>query len=248
MAENFSNHKLTAILYADVAGYSRLTSQDEMGAHKRVMDTLDYASEAIRQADGTVLRYAGDAILAEFSSVLKLVQTAVNIQQELGSRNTEFSAEDGILIRIGLNLGEVLLDRGEIYGDGVNLAARLEAAAEPGGICISSAVYEQIKGKLEVQFVDGGSQAFKNIADPVRVYFWTPGVLPEAGSPNLALPSKPSIAILAFENMSNDPEQDFFPKGLARTLLPSFPSSDHFLSLPEIRHLPLKPSQLMLKR
>jgi adenylate cyclase len=219
MAEKFSNHKLTAILYADVAGYSRLTGKDEMGTHKRVMETLDYASEAIKQADGTVLRYAGDAILAEFSSVLKLVQTAVKIQTELESRNTEFSAEDKIQIRIGLNIGEVLEDRGEIYGDGVNLAARLEAAAEPGGICISAAVYEQIRGKFDAEFLDGGSQTFKNIANPVQVYYWTPRVLPEVAPPDFALPSKPSIAILAFENMSNDPEQNFFAEGISEDII-----------------------------
>jgi adenylate cyclase len=219
MTENFSNHKLTAILYADVADYSRLTSQDEMGSHKRVMEVLDYASDAIKQGGGTVLRYAGDAILAEFSSVLKLVQTAVNIQKELEIRNSEFSAEDKIQIRIGLNIGEVLQDRGEIYGDGVNLAARLEAAAKPGGICVSAAVYEQIRGKFDVEFVDGGNQTFKNIANPTQVYYWTPGALPEAAPSDLALPSKPSIAILAFENMSNDPEQDFFAEGISEDII-----------------------------
>ena len=121
MAENFSNHKLTAIFYADVAEYSRLTSQNEMESHKRVMETLDYASEVIKKGQGTVLRYAGDAILAEFASALRLVQTAVEIQRELETRSTEFSVEDRVQIRIGLNIGEVLQDRGEIYGDGVNL-------------------------------------------------------------------------------------------------------------------------------
>lgn len=231
MAENFSNHKLTAILYADVAGYSRLTSQDEMGTHKRVMETMDYASEAIRQGDGTVLRYAGDAILAEFSSVLKLVQTAVNIQQELGSRNTEFSAEDKILIRIGLNLGEVLLDRGEIYGDGVNLAARLEAAADPGGICISAAVYDQIKGKLEEQFVDGGEEVFKNIANPVQVYRWRPGNVSsnERHVPDRQSKIRPSIAVLPFANMSGDPEQDFFADGISEDIITALSKIRSFL-------------------
>jgi adenylate cyclase len=231
MAENFSNHKLTAIFYADVAGYSRLTSQDEMGTHKRVMETMDYASEAIRQGDGTVLRYAGDAILAEFSSVLKLVQTAVNIQQELGSRNTEFSAEDKILIRIGLNLGEVLLDRGEIYGDGVNLAARLEAAADPGGICISAAVYDQIKGKLEEQFVDGGEEVFKNIANPVQVYRWRSGNVSsnERHVPDRQSKIRPSIAVLPFTNMSGDPEQDFFADGISEDIITALSKIRSFL-------------------
>jgi adenylate cyclase len=219
MSEQSSKHKLTAILYADVVGYSRLTSQDEMGTHRRVMEVLDYASESIKQGGGTVLRYAGDAILAEYSSVLKIVESAIEIQRELGSRNVEISAEDKVQIRIGLNLGEVLQDRGEIFGDGVNLAARLEAAAESGGICVSSAVYEQIKGKLDVNFVDGGEEVFKNISLPVRVYRWKPGSVVAEGLTQLALPSKPSIAILAFENMSNDPEQVFFAEGISEDII-----------------------------
>ena len=131
MTEDSYRHKLTAVLYADVAGYSLMTSRDEAGTHKHVMALLDHASEKIREAGGTVLRYAGDAILAEFSSVLKLVQTAVDIQTALEGKNAEASETDRIQIRIGLNLGEVLQDRGEIYGDGVNLAARLEAASIP---------------------------------------------------------------------------------------------------------------------
>jgi len=231
MAANFSNHKLTAILYADVAGYCRLTSQDEMGTHKRVMETLDYSSEAIRQGDGTVLRYAGDAILAEFSSVLKLVQTAVNIQTELESRNTDFPAEDKIQIRIGLNIGEVLQDRGELYGDGVNLAARLEAAAEPGGICISAAVHDQIKGKLEVRFVDGGEEVFKNIPYPVQVYRWRPGELLSNEQPAIAGESKarPSIAVLPFNNMSGDPEQEFFADGISEDIITALSKIRSFL-------------------
>ena len=219
MSEQSSKHKLTAIFYADVAGYSRLTSQDEMGTHKRVMEVLDYASDSIKQGEGAVLRYAGDAILAEFSSVLKVVETAMEIQRELGSRNAEIPVDEKVQIRIGLNLGEVLQDRGEIFGDGVNLAARLEAAAEPGGICVSSAVYEQIKGKLGIDFVDGGEEVFKNIPLPVRVYRWNPGSVVAESFTELALPSKPSIAILAFENMSNDPQQEFFAEGISEDII-----------------------------
>ncbi|MDC1287830.1 tetratricopeptide repeat protein [Gammaproteobacteria bacterium] len=219
MAEHFPNHKLTAIFYADVAGYSRLTSQNEMGTHKRVMETLDFASEAIKEGRGTVLRYAGDAILAEFTSALKLVQTAVDIQREIESRNTEFPAEDKVQIRIGLNIGEVLQDRGEIFGDGVNLAARLEAAAKPGGICISAAVHEQIVGKLEIEFADGGMEAFKNIPNPVHVYHWGPGIETTNVPWAIKTPAKSSIAVLAFENMSGDPEQDYFCDGITEDII-----------------------------
>ena len=223
MSEQFNQHKLTVIFYADVAGYSRLTALDEQGTHQRVMSMLDYASDTIKLAGGSVLRYAGDAILAEFPSTLKAVQTAIGIQTESSQRNTKLSGEDPLQLRIGLNIGEVLQDRGEIYGDGVNLAARLEAAAQAGGICISAAVYEQIRGKLETHFVDGGVENFKNIVQPVQVYHWAEnsgsGAIHVKAGAQLVLPSKPSIAILAFENMSNDPEQDFFAEGISEDII-----------------------------
>ena len=223
MNEQFNQHKLTVIFYADVAGYSRLTALDEQGTHQRVMAMLDYASDTITAAGGSVLRYAGDAILAEFPSTLKTVQSAIDIQTESVQRNAQLSGEDPLQLRIGLNIGEVLQDRGEIYGDGVNLAARLEAAAQPGGICISAAVYEQIRGKLESSFVDGGLESFKNISTPVQVYHWTQSAATDLTSgesnPPLTLPSKPSIAILAFENMSNDPEQEFVAEGISEDII-----------------------------
>ncbi|MCZ6731688.1 MAG: adenylate/guanylate cyclase domain-containing protein [Gammaproteobacteria bacterium] len=170
MSKETAIRKLVAILYADVAGYSRLTGSDELGTHRRVMDALDFATESIKSGGGTVLRYAGDAILAEFSSVVAAVNAAVTIQIELGKRNESVPEDNKVQIRIGVNLGEVLQDRGEIYGDGVNLAARLESAAQPGGICISSAVYDQVTGKVNVDFGDGGDESFKNIAKPIHVY------------------------------------------------------------------------------
>ena len=231
MAEQTSKHKLTAILYADVAGYSRLTGQDEMGTHKRVMEILDYASDSIKQREGTVLRYSGDAILAEFSSVLNIVETAVEIQNGLADRNTNLSEDDKVQIRIGLNIGEVLQDRGEIYGDGVNLAARLEAAAEPGGICISSAVFEQTKGKLGVKFDDAGDQSFRNIADPVHIYRWRPGIdssRQHAAYANTAK-TRPSIAVLPFTNMSGDPEQEYFADGISEDIITALSKIRSFL-------------------
>ena len=219
MNDQINQHKLTTIFYADVAGYSRLTTRDERGTHQRVMALLDYASETITAGGGTVLRYSGDAILAEFPSILKAVNGAIDIQSELEKRNTALPNEDRVQLRIGLNIGEVLQDRGEIYGEGVNLAARLEAAAYPGGVCISAAVYEQIRNKLEVNFSDGGRETFKNIATPVQVYHWTPGTMSAEAITPLVLPSKPSIAILAFENMSNDPEQNFFAEGISEDII-----------------------------
>ena len=165
------------------------------------------------------MRYAGDAILAEFASALKLVKTAVDIQRELAIRNAEFSAEDKVQVRIGLNIGEVLQDRGEIYGDGVNLAARLEAAAKPGGICISAVVHEQIAGKMEIDFADGGMETFKNITNPVHIYHWAPGMEATNISRPIKIPAKSSIAVLAFENMSGDPEQDYFCDGITEDII-----------------------------
>ena len=163
MTSQTIKRKLTTIFYADVAGYSRLTRQNEVGTHHQVMSALDHASDAITNNGGTVLRYAGDAILAEFSSIVAAIKIAVDIQQELAKRNTDKSDHDKIQIRVGINLGEVMQDRGEIFGDGVNLAARLESTAQPGGVCISSYVYEQISGKVDVEFIDGGETSFKNI-------------------------------------------------------------------------------------
>ena len=223
MNDQFDQHKLAAIFYADIAGYSRLTARDEQGTHQRVMSALDFSSETIQGAGGKVLRYAGDAILAEFPSILKAVQVAIDIQAELGQRNQSLPSDEGVQLRIGLHFGEVLQDRGEIYGNGVNLAARLEAAAHPGGICISAAVHDQLRGKLETGFIDGGLEAFKNIEVPVQVFHWAPGTnnatKPAVSPPMLSLPAKPSIAILAFENMSNDPEQNFFAEGISEDII-----------------------------
>jgi adenylate cyclase len=228
MPKNAVSHKLTAILYADVAGYSRLTGDDELGTHHRVMSALDSATEFIKTSGGSVLRYAGDAILAEFSSIVAATNASIAIQNELLSRNQATPEDQQIRVRIGINLGEVLEDRGEIFGQGVNLAARLEAAALPGGICVSAAVHEQIVGKVDVEFADGGFEEFKNIAKPVHVFHWQPGltttgqdgtVLAKSPVADLALPDKPSIAVLAFENMSTDPEQAFFADGISEDII-----------------------------
>lgn len=231
MSKQTAIRKLTAILYADVAGYSRLTGSDELGTHQKVMDALDFATEAIKAGGGTVLRYAGDAILAEFSSVVAAVSAAVAIQIELDKRNEDVPADDKVQIRIGVNLGEVLQDRGEIYGDGVNLAARLESVAQPGGVCISSAVHDQITGKVDVDFEDGGDESFKNIAKPVRVYRWQPALVNvnvqlnvniqgDASQPKQSsTKDKLSVAVLPFDNMSGDPEQEYLADGISEDLI-----------------------------
>lgn len=228
MPKDAVSRKLTAILYADVAGYSRLTGDDELGTHRRVMSALDFATEAIKTSDGNVLRYSGDAALAEFSSVVAAANAAIDIQNELQSRNQDIPEEQQVRVRIGINLGEVLEDRDEIFGEGVNLAARLEAAALPGGICVSGAVHDQIAARVDVEFEDGGFEEFKNIAKPVHVYHWHPGsttsardgtTLENSSVADLALPDKPSIAVLPFDNMSTDPEQAFFADGISEDII-----------------------------
>ena len=170
MSDEAITRKLTAILYADVAEYSRLTGVDEVGTHKQLSAGLDLISERIEDAGGRVVHYAGDAVLAEFASVVAAVETAVGIQRQLEQDNAQVSDDKRLQFRIGVNLGEVIVDRDDIYGDGVNVAARLESLADEGGICVSGAVFEQVKGKPDVGFQDMGAQEVKNIAEPVRAY------------------------------------------------------------------------------
>ena len=222
MSEQDSKHKLTAIFYADVAGYSRLTGQNELRTHNRVMDVLDFASQTIKSDGGVVLRYAGDAILAEFSSVVAAVNSAAFIQTELQKRNQVEAVDNRVEIRIGINLGEVLEDRGEIFGDGVNTAARLESISSPGGICISGLVYNQIRSKVDIEFEDCGRESLKNISEPVHVFRWLPGS-PQANESksSSSSPSRkiPSIAVLPFTNMSGDPEQEYLADGICEDII-----------------------------
>ena len=215
------NRKLTAILYTDVAGYSRLTGGDEEGTHRQVMEVLDYASQQISDSGGQVLRYAGDAILAEFSSAVGAVNSAIDIQHEMARKNQQVEDDKKVQIRIGINVGDVIEDRGEVFGDGVNLAARLEAAAPEGGICISSSVHEQVLGKLDVDFTDGGEEQFKNINRPVHVYRWKPtqNSNPSTANPVKRGSEKPSIAVLALTNMNQDPDLDFLGDGITEDLI-----------------------------
>jgi len=222
MSEQVPKHKLTAVLYADVAGYSRLTGQDELGTHKRVLEVLDFASETIKSDGGVVLRYAGDAILAEYSSVIAAVKSAAFIQTELQERNQSVPDDNQVKIRIGINLGEVLEDRGEIFGDGVNTAARLESISIPGGLCISGLVYEQIKGKVDIEFEDCGKELLKNIAEPVHIFRWQPNSSRKSAenpNGNSAVRKIPSIAVLPFINMSGDPEQDYLADGICEDII-----------------------------
>ncbi len=217
--------RLAAILYADVAGYSRLTGEDEDSTHHRLSEYLDLISSTVERHRGRVMHYAGDAVLAMFEAVVDAVSGAVAIQKELQTRNQNFPDERKVQFRIGVNLGDVIEDRGDIYGDGVNVAARLESLADPGGICISDAVRSAIGKKLDLDYEDMGEQEVKNIAEPVRAHrvLWksekTEMDSAPGGTTAPELPEKPSIAVLPFENMSADPEQGFFADGIAEDLL-----------------------------
>ncbi|MFQ5755772.1 MAG: adenylate/guanylate cyclase domain-containing protein [Acidiferrobacterales bacterium] len=210
--------KLAAILYADVAGYSRLTGEDEEGTHKQLGVALDLITNQIKIKGGRVVHYAGDAVLADFGSVVAVVECAVTVQRAFAEQNADIPEDRRLQFRIGINLGEVIVDRNDIYGDGVNIAARLESLAEPGGICVSASVFEQVKGKLDVGFQDMGAQEVKNITEPVRAYRVLLARLLAFDEPP-PLPDKPSIAILPFVNLSGDPEQEFFADGMAEDII-----------------------------
>ena len=162
--------KLAAILYADIAGYSRLTGEDEDATHRTLSEYLDLIASTIESHRGQVMHYAGDAVLAKFDAVVDAMSAAVAVQNELKACNADVPDERKVQFRIGVNLGDVIEDRGDIYGDGVNVAARLEALAEPGGICISDAVRSAVGKKLDLNYEDLGEREVKNIAEPVRAY------------------------------------------------------------------------------
>src|SRR5271163_4714132 len=217
--------RLVAILAADVAGYSRLTSADEEGTHQRLKAHLEQLVDPkIKEHRGRTVKNTGDGLLSEFASVVDAVRCAVEVQRAMTERNIDVPADNRIEFRIGINIGDIIVDKGDIFGDGVNVAARLEALAEPGGICVSRVVRDQIRDKLDFAFDDMGEQQVRNIARPVRAYRIGLGQKPPApasAAPVLALPDKPSIAVLPFQNMSGDPEQEYFTDGMVEEIITS---------------------------
>jgi adenylate cyclase len=218
MAADRVERRLSAIFVADVAGYSRLMGADEEGTHARLNEHLRaLVYPEIEEHGGRIIRSAGDGILVEFASVVNAMRCAVAVQRGMITRNTDVPTEKRIEFRIGINAGDIIIEGGDIFGDGVNVAARLEALCEPGGICVSDRVREDTQDKLNVAFEDSGEQQLKNIARPVRVYQVRLDDAP--ARPALALPDKPSIAVLAFENMSGDPEQEYFADGISEDII-----------------------------
>ncbi|HUV32146.1 MAG TPA: adenylate/guanylate cyclase domain-containing protein, partial [Devosiaceae bacterium] len=224
MPEERTNRRLAAILAADVVGYSKMMAADEAGtlaalrAHRESL-----FNPAVERHHGRIVKLMGDGTLVEFSSVVDAVKCALDIQLKAA----EAAASDtAITLRIGVNLGDVIIDGDDIYGDGVNVAARLEPLAEPGGVCVASIVNESVGTRIEVRFEDGGEVAVKNIERPIRIWKWRPGrdaaraEAPAGGTNGDANGgATASIAVLPFNNMSGDPEQEYFSDGITEDLI-----------------------------
>lgn len=218
--------RLAAIMSCDMVGFSRLMGSDEEGTLSRLKALRDETlAERIGANRGRIVKTTGDGVLAEFTSVVDAVRCAVEIQEEINRRNTAAGAEQRIDFRIGINLGDIIVEGSEIYGDGVNIAARLEGVAEPGGIVVAQTVHDHIRGKLPYGFDDLGEHTLKNIAQPVRIFrVLPPGTTPRPAGPALAANAtttparRLSILVLPFNNLSNDPSQEYFGDGITEDL------------------------------
>ena len=225
--------KLAAILAVDVAGYSRLMGEDEAGTAKAVRERREAATPTVRAFSGRLVKTAGDGVLLEFPSVVAAVECAILMQKMMAERNAALPEAKRIVYRIGVNLGDVLIEEDDILGDGVNVAARLEGLCEPGGVCVSGSAYEHVSGRVAADFADLGEQSLKNIRRPVRAYALSPEAIGEARidvpARDSVFPRPPSatghreaprlsIVVLPFANIGGDPEQDYFVDGVTESL------------------------------
>src|SRR6476646_8493585 len=223
------SRRLVAVFAADVEGYSRLMGADEVGTLRGLTERRVILDRFIGEHRGRIANTAGDSVLAEFGSVVDAVECAVDAQAALAEANSTIAPDLRINFRIGIHIGDVMVRAGDLFGDGVNIAARLQALAQAGSVCVSGAAYEQVKKLLPLPFTDLGVQQVKNIEEPVRVFAISPHcplhvseaprtVILDPTKPPL-LPSKPSIAVLPFLNMSGDPEQEYFADGMVEDII-----------------------------
>jgi len=217
--------RLAAIVSADVAGYSRLMGRDESGTLAALKALRrEVVDPKIAAHAGRIVKTTGDGLLLEFPSVVDAVRCMIEVQTEMVTRVADVPEDRRIAFRIGLHVGDIIIDGDDIFGDGVDIAARLQEIATPGGLCVSGRVHDDVRDRLETVFEDGGAQTLKNIARPVHVWRWSPGASTLGATPvsvgaHLALPDKPSIAVLPFQNMSGDPEQEYFADGMVEDII-----------------------------
>jgi adenylate cyclase len=213
--------RLAAILAADIAGYSALMGADGARTVRDLKGHQAVILPMVSKHGGRIVDTAGDGILAEFPSVVNAVECALAIQRAMAERNATIEPDRRMQFRIGVNLGDVIHDEARVYGDGVNIAARLEGISEPGGICVSGTAYDHVHTKLSLAFTDLGDHKLKNIEQPVRVYRigFAPVPSPVQARPALSLPDKPSIAVLPFTNLSGDPREDYFSDGIIEDII-----------------------------
>ncbi|MCA1409091.1 tetratricopeptide repeat protein [Ensifer sp. IC3342] len=225
MANESIRRRLAAILAADVVGYSRLMERDEKSTHTLLMARWKEVLEplvAIHQ--GRVFKRTGDGVFVEFGSAVNAVECAATLQQAMAAANRDMPEDRAIVLRVGVNLGDIMVEDSDLYGDGVNVAARLETLANPGGVAISDGVHEYVHGRVGIDFVDSGYHEVKNIERPVHVWSWSPNdrtndPIKTAAETPPQLPKKPSIAVLPFDNMSGDPEQGYFADGITEDII-----------------------------
>lgn len=225
MANVTTVRKLAAILSADVVGYSRLMERNEVAtlAELKAIRT-EIIDPGLKLRHGTVVKTMGDGLLIKLPSIVEAVRNAIEVQEAIHKRNLEVPEIERLIFRVGVNLGDIIVEEGDIYGNGVNIAARLQMLAEPNGVCISDDAYNQVRDKLEQSFSDLGEREVKNIARPIRVWGWqADGAAPRARAKKAAVPSagheKPSTAVLPSVNMSRDAEQDFLTDGITADIL-----------------------------